>query len=104
MRCHACKRHALRTETIPGLDATIGWMEGYPVTENTRDLLMIYLEEKGRFDEAENHVLDWVEGGSAESIEYATAFYERLLALTDAELMVGGLTRNEVQADLDALT
>ncbi len=94
---------ALRSETIPGLDATISWMEGYPVTPETRALLMRYLEEKGRFDEAENAVLDWVEGDSAEAIDYATAFYQRLLRLSDAELIVGGLTRNEVEAALEDL-
>lgn len=93
----------LRTGTIPGLDATIAWMEGYPISPETRLLLMEYLEEKGRFDEAENYILDWIENGSNESIDYATAFYHRLLALSDAELMVGGLTRNEIQSDLDAL-
>jgi tetratricopeptide (TPR) repeat protein len=90
----------LRSETIPGLDATITWMEGYPVTQETRVLLMDYLEEKGRFDEAENYVLDWVEGGSEEAADYARAFYARLLTLEDAELIVGGLTRDEIQASL----
>lgn len=94
---------ALRIETIPGLDATIGWMEGYPVTPETRTLLLSYLEEKGRFDEAENYLLDWVDGGSAEAIDHATAFYQRLLALSDAELIVGGLTRNEVETALGDL-
>lgn len=94
---------ALRSETIPGLDATITWMAGYPVSGETRSLLIGYLEEKGRFDEVENYLLDWVESGSPEAVEQATAFYERLLALSDAELIVGGLTRNEVQAALEDL-
>jgi hypothetical protein len=94
---------ALRYETIPGLDATIGWMDGYPVTPATRTLLMEYLEEKGRFDEVENYLLDWVEGGTEDALEYASDFYHRLLALSDAELIVGGLTRDEVQAALDDL-
>lgn len=93
----------LRHETIPGLDQTIGWMAGYPVTDETRLLLLDYLEEKGRFDEAENLVLDWVDGESDDAIGYATDFYQRLLTLEDAELIVGGLTRDEVRAGLDAL-
>jgi len=93
----------LRHETIPGLDQTITWMAGYPVTEETRLLLLDYLEEKGRFDEAENLVLDWIEGESDESFTYAAGFYQRLLELEDAELIVGGLTRDEVRAGLDAL-
>lgn len=91
---------ALRYETIPGLDATVTWMEGYPVTGETRFLLMDYLEEKGRFDEAENYVLDWLEGGSDEAREYAIDYYSRLLELEDAELMVGGLTRDEIRVSL----
>ena len=94
---------ALRYETIPGLDATITWMEGYPTTLETRLLLMDYLEEKGRFDEAENHLLEWVESGGQDATDYASDFYNRLLALTDAELIVGGLTRDEVQLALDDL-
>ena len=93
----------LRHETIPGLDQTIGWMAGYPVTAETRLLLLEYLEEKGRFDEAENLVLDWVDGESDESFDYASEFYTRLLELPDAELIVGGLTRDEVRAGLESL-
>jgi hypothetical protein len=66
-------------------------------------LLLEYLEEKGRFDEAENLVLDWVDGESEDAFTYASAFYSRLLELEDAELIVGGLTRDEVQAGLDSL-
>jgi tetratricopeptide (TPR) repeat protein len=94
---------ALRHETIPGLDQTITWMAGYPVTPDTRLLLLDYLEEKGRFDEAENLILDWIEGESDEAFDYAEAFYQRLLELSDAELIVGGLTRDEVRAGLEAL-
>lgn len=94
---------ALRTETIPGLDTAITWMAGYPIGSETRFLLMNYLEEKGRFDEVENYVLDWVESGSDESIAFAISFYRRLLELSDAELIVGGLTRNEIEAALDDL-
>ena len=72
---------ALRYETIPGLDATITWIDGYPVTAQTRRLLMDYLEEKGRFDEAENYVLDWAEGGTEDALTYASDFYQRLLGL-----------------------
>ena len=94
---------ALRGETIPGLDATITWMDGYPVSAETRRLLLDYLEEKGRYDEAENYLIDWTDSGSTEAVEQATAFYQRILRLSDAELIVGGLTRNEVQAALDDL-
>ncbi len=93
----------LREGTIPGLDQTVSWMAGYPITPETRLLLIEYLEEKGRFDEAENLVLDWVGGGSDESFEFATSFYTRLLERSDPELMVGGLTRDEVKAGLESL-
>lgn len=93
----------LRHETIPGLDQTITWMSGYPTTDETRLLLLDYLEEKGRYDEAENVLLEWVDGESDEAIGYATGFYTRLLAMSDAELIVGGLTRDEVRAGLDNL-
>lgn len=93
----------LRHETIPGLDQTIGWMAGYPITPRTRLLLLDYLGEKGRFDEAENLVMDWLDGESDDALEYATGFYTRLLELSDAELIVGGLTRDEVRTGLEAL-
>ncbi len=93
----------LRHETIPGLDQTVSWMAGYPITPDTRLLLIDYLEEKGRFDEAENLVLDWVGGGSDEAFDYATRFYTRLLERSDPELIVGGLTRDEVRAGLESL-
>ncbi len=93
----------LREGTIPGLDQTVSWMAGYPITPETRLLLIEYLEEKGRFDEVENLVLDWVGGGSDESFDFATKFYSRLLELSDPELIVGGLTRDEVKAGLESL-
>lgn len=97
------RSESLREGTIPGLDQTVSWMAGYPITPDTRFLLIEYLEEKGRFDEAENLVLDWVGGGSDESFDFATKFYVRLLELSDPELIVGGLTRDEVKAGLESL-
>lgn len=94
----------LRVETVPGLDATIAWMAGYPMSDDTRLLLLDYLESKGRFDEAENELSIWLEGGTDASRTYAIAFYRRLLDCSDAELIVGGLTRAEIQMALDELS
>jgi tetratricopeptide (TPR) repeat protein len=88
----------LSAEEIPGLDETIERLDGYPVAPKTRGLLLAYLEASGKFDLAENRLVDWIETdetGAAKAS--AMDFYRRLLEMGDAELIVGGLTRDEVK-------
>jgi hypothetical protein len=96
---------AVAEQRIPGLDAVIDRLSGLDLPPATADRLAAYLEEAGRFDQAENFLLQRLDGAEDEraGIDAATRFYRRLLAKTDAELIVGGLTRDEVEEGLARL-
>lgn len=94
----------LRAADLPGLDEVISRISWYPVAEPTRKLLFPYLEETGQFDQLENVLAAWMESddtGEAERIAIET--YRRLQAKSDAELIVGGLARAEVEEALAGL-
>jgi tetratricopeptide (TPR) repeat protein len=88
---------------IPGLDDVIEQLSGLDLPVATAERLAAYLEEAGRFDEAENVLAQRVEAtpGDRAAVDDAVRFYRRLLNKSDAELMVGGLTRDEVNDGLD---
>jgi tetratricopeptide (TPR) repeat protein len=92
----------LRAADFPGLDDVITRLEGYDLTAGVRGRLLPYLEVSGQFDRAENVLVHWVEHDpNAASITNTESFYRRLLTKTDAELIVGGLTRDEVREGLE---
>lgn len=88
----------LAESRIPGLDDVIGQVSGLDLPVPTAERLVAYLEEAGRFDEAENVLAHRVEAAPNDpaGVDAAVRFYRRLLEKSDAELMVGGLSRAEV--------
>jgi hypothetical protein len=66
-------------------------------------------EQRGRFDQAENHLFRLAEAGDVPDAErpfllaFGEAFYARLLAKADAELEAGGLPRSEAEDGLRSL-
>jgi tetratricopeptide (TPR) repeat protein len=85
-------------ERIPGLDDVIEQLSGLDLPAKSAERLVDYLEQTGRYDVAENLVLQRFDaaGDDPRAAAAAIAFYRRLLDRTDAELIVGGLTRDEV--------
>jgi tetratricopeptide (TPR) repeat protein len=92
----------LISDRIPGLGDVIRDLSGLDLPEPTADRLVAYLEREGQFDEAENVLLHRVESEpeNAEVSRAAIEFYKRLSQKSDAELIVGGLTRDEVEEAL----
>jgi hypothetical protein len=92
----------LVTDRIPGLGEVIHDLSGLELPDVTANRLIAYLERSGQFDEAENVLLHRLEStpADAELARAAKAFYQRLLQKADAELIVGGLTRDEVEEAL----
>ncbi|HEY7032507.1 MAG TPA: DUF6483 family protein [Thermomicrobiales bacterium] len=90
---------------IPGLDDVIDQLSGLDLPVETAERLAAYLEDAGRFDEAENVVAHRLEAAPDDpaAIDAAIRFYRRLLNKSDAELMVGGLTRDEVIDGLERI-
>jgi hypothetical protein len=59
--------------------------------------LVNYFEARGQFAKAEDLLFVWLESGDTNARAQGRAFYERLLAVDDAELERGGLPRAEVE-------
>jgi hypothetical protein len=94
----------LRAADIPGLDEVVRRISWYPAPTGTRALLLPYLEETGQFDQLENVVSAWMDHDVGnDATAFAVAMYQRLAERSDSELIVGGLTRGEVQEALAAL-
>jgi len=83
---------------IPGLDDVIEQLAGLDLPPETAERLLAYLEDAGRFDQAENLLLQRLDAAPDDRAarDAVVRFYRRLLAKSDAELIVGGLTRDEV--------
>ncbi len=95
----------LRAADLPGLDEVVARMSWYPVAEPTRNLLLPYLDETGQFDQLENVLVAWMDADdSGEAEQAAVDIYRNLLAKPDAELIVGGLVRAEIEEALAELT
>ena len=73
---------------------------GGPVTAGLLRHLARGHEALGDFGHAEDALIALRETGDSDAADAARAFYERLLTLPDAELVRGGLPRDEVQEGL----
>lgn len=81
---------------VTDLEDVIERTKDRDLSRNTRLALIDYFVSTGRFDEAEN-VVQWaLEGQDLSAPRDARAFYDDLLARSDAELEEGGLSRDEV--------
>jgi len=92
----------LANERIPGMTDVIAALNGLELPIATADRLIDFFEQTGQFDDAENVVLQRLENSPDDDafVSAARAFYERLTTKSDAELIVGGLTRDEVREAL----
>jgi hypothetical protein len=91
--------------TVPGLDDVIVQLQGLDLPAPSVIRLAQYLERSGRFDDAENFLVQSAnrEDGYGIPPREVAAFYTRLLEKPDSELIVGGLTRDEVRDGLSRL-
>jgi tetratricopeptide (TPR) repeat protein len=91
---------------IPGLDDVIAQLAGLDLPVETSERLVAFLEEAGRFDEAENILAQRLEAAPDDraTVDASIRFYRRLLGKSDAELIVGGLTRDEVADGLERVS
>lgn len=69
------------------------------------DLLWRHYEQQGDFARAEDTLFEMLETGGHDRgvVDNAIAFYQRLLAMPDRDLDIGGLPRDEVLAGLSEL-
>lgn len=89
------------TETLAQLIATYDATE--PLPASIRTVLWLHHERLGAYDQAEDWLFDLLESESltANLLHRAAAFYHRLEAHSDEDLVHGGLPRSEVQEGLE---
>ncbi len=87
------------TELQSDIDELINKLVDYQLPVATLEKLFRYYEYSGAYDKAEDMLFEIVEEsqGNAGYIGMGTAFYNRLLSKSDAELQRGNLAREEVQ-------
>jgi len=89
---------------VTELEAVISRMQDRDLSRTTRLALIEYLVTTGRLDQAENVALWALDGPDMRAPADARAFYESLRPKSDDELEAGGLSREEVELGLPALT
>lgn len=83
---------------VTGLEEIISRIDEFNLPRGTRERTIEYLERSGRLDIAEN-IVAWsleIEDEDGSRHEDADAFYQRLLARPDGDLIAAGMTRQEV--------
>jgi hypothetical protein len=80
-------------------------LDEYDLAVRTKLHLWQHFEQMGDFARAENWMYEVLEDDRAplDIVERSVAFYQRLLAREDAELILGNLPRSEVEAGLKQL-
>ncbi|MGH2482458.1 MAG: DUF6483 family protein, partial [Ktedonobacteraceae bacterium] len=78
----------------------------YDLPQHTQEMLFRYFERTGRFSQAEDTLDEMLEAnpGDRGIVVKGIAFYHRLLQKSDAALLGGNLSRDEVEEGLSRLT
>lgn len=94
-----------RPDFIPTVETFLIALGDGPLPTMTNAMLMRHYEWVGEFGKAEDVLFDMLEAepNQPELIELGRQFYQRLLGLSNADLAVGNLPREEVQAGLAEL-
>ena len=90
------------------IDTLINHLEDYELPATTKNQLFAYYEQSGNYGKAEDTLFDLLENvHDVQQIsslrERGRAFYTRLHAKSDADLVVGNLSREEVEEGIAQL-
>jgi hypothetical protein len=91
-----------QADFAPPVEAFTGALADRPLPPRTLAMLMHHYERIGDFAKAEDALFGLLDAapGSAEVLDWAVAFYERLQGRSDAALAAGNLPRPELDAGL----
>jgi tetratricopeptide (TPR) repeat protein len=91
----------LHTQTTTLLDR----LSSYDLPTNTKQSLLAYYEQFGQYNKAEDTLFDMLEAGQADHtiFEYGRAFYARLQARSDNDLLSSNFSRDEIREGLEHL-
>jgi hypothetical protein len=90
---------------VPTIDMMAAGLGSAAMPARTLAMLMAHYERAGEYAKAEDafcSILD-LDPGNRSIIDFGQAFYRRMLAQTDDDLVVGNLPREEVNEGLDRL-
>lgn len=89
-------------DLFPNIDDLVEKLEAYELPLPTNRKLFSYNEQAGRYARAEDVLFDMLEADDvpADLIAEGVAFYHRLMAKSDDELLLGNLTRAELAEGL----
>ena len=87
------------------IEELLNKLEDYELPLFMKEKLFPYYEQIGKYDKAENILFEIVEADTANNVivERGLAFYRRLRAKNDADLLQGNLSREEVEEGLAQL-
>ena len=87
---------------VPTVEAFVIALQDSPLPLNTQALLMQHYERVGAFAKAEDALFAMLEAepNQPKLLDFGIAFYQRLRNQSDAGLMVGNLSRPELDAGL----
>lgn len=96
---------AKRPDYLPTVDAFLLGLGDAPLPLNTNAMLMRHFAQTGEFAKAEDALFAMVEteASNPDLLNFGTAFYQRLLHLSDDTLSAGNLPRAEVESGLAEL-
>jgi tetratricopeptide (TPR) repeat protein len=89
-------------EYVPAVDDLLEHLKPFGLPSRTWAALMLYHEQHGRYDKAEDALFALLEAAPADADAHAIGlgFYTRISALSDERLAAGGLPRDEVLSGL----
>ncbi len=89
-------------DLFPNIDDLVQRLEAYELPLPTSHRLFQYNEKAGRYARAEDVLFEMLEADSVppELIAQGIAFYRRLMAKSDEELLLGNLSREELREGL----
>ena len=89
-------------DLFPNIDDLVQKLEEYELPLQTSQKLFRYYEKAGRYAKAEDVLFEVLEGDAPtrDMVTEGIAFYQRLLAKSDDELLLGNLLRNELAEGL----
>ena len=92
-------------EFVPKIEMLVTVLQPTPLPGRTQALLMHHYERTGEFGKAEDALFALLDAGpdDDETIRFGVAFYQRLLAQSDAALSAANLPRTEAEEGLKEL-
>ncbi len=87
------------------IEELLNKLEDYELPLSMKEKLFPYYEQIGKYDKAEDVLFELIEADTANTafFERGQAFYKRLRAKNDADLLLGNLSRDEVEEGLAQL-